>query len=200
MAPDLGTGPSTFSFTITATNLLGSPTQSFTLTVVPAVAGHVWDDLNGNGIQDAGEPGVAGAVAELFDGSGNSLGTRITDANGAYSFDVASPGSGYHVVIRPPVGFTFTAESQGSDPTKDSDVNATGNSAAFNVSSGVGTVLDAGLVGAAPNFGWAAEETGGAAEGRAGGRCAGQRLRDRRVPGNSRFRSRPWNRRPHQHG
>ncbi len=157
---DPGTGGYSVSFNVTATNPLGSATQAFTLTVVSAVTGHVWDDLNGNGIQDAGEPGIAGAVAELFDGSGNSLGTRITDANGAYSFDVASPGSGYHVVIRPPVGFTFTAESQGSDPTKDSDVNATGNSAAFNVSSGVGIVLDAGLVGAAPNFGWAAEASG----------------------------------------
>jgi hypothetical protein len=47
------------------------------------VTGFVWNDINQNGVQDTGEPGIAGAVV--------SLGTFsvATDANGFYSFDLS---------------------------------------------------------------------------------------------------------------
>ena len=73
----------------------------------------VWLDLNGNGDQDNGEPGVAGAKVFLEDGSGNSVsdGTNTsmieTTADGLYDFVGLMPGM-YQVRIEPPAGFALT--------------------------------------------------------------------------------------------
>jgi hypothetical protein len=54
---------------------------------VPSViAGTVYNDLNNDGILQAGEPGIAGNTIELHDGAGNLLATAVTDANGHYQF------------------------------------------------------------------------------------------------------------------
>ena len=53
---------------------------------------YVWEDLNEDGIQDAGEPGVQGVTATLYDVAGNVVGTDVTDANGYYLFDDLEPG------------------------------------------------------------------------------------------------------------
>jgi hypothetical protein len=46
----------------------------------------VWNDLDADGIQDAGEPGIEGVVLELKDDQGALIATTTTDADGAYSF------------------------------------------------------------------------------------------------------------------
>jgi uncharacterized repeat protein (TIGR01451 family) len=46
----------------------------------------VWNDRNGDGIQEAGEPGIAGVTVDLYDPNGNLLATAVTDANGNYYF------------------------------------------------------------------------------------------------------------------
>nr|WP_261341176.1 SdrD B-like domain-containing protein [Fimbriiglobus ruber] len=47
----------------------------------------VWKDTNGNGIQDAGEPGIAGVKVILYNAAGtNPIATATTDANGDYYF------------------------------------------------------------------------------------------------------------------
>ena len=46
------------------------------------VCGFVWNDANGNGIQDAGEPVIENAVVTLGDQS------KATDSNGYYEFTV----------------------------------------------------------------------------------------------------------------
>jgi hypothetical protein len=51
-----------------------------------SVGDYVWYDANRNGIQDAGEPGVPGAVATLKDAGGKVIGTATTDASGKYLF------------------------------------------------------------------------------------------------------------------
>jgi hypothetical protein len=125
--------------------------------------GRVWADLSGNGIQDAGEPGVAGAVVEIFsstDGTiGNaddiSRGVAITAADGRYAFSWLPDGTQYYEVFRTPVGYTFTTQHVGTDPTRDSDANSTGVTAIFTVAPGLSRTLDAGLRGAAPGFGFA---------------------------------------------
>jgi hypothetical protein len=48
----------------------------------------VWLDNNGNGVQDAGEPGIEGVILELLDSDGDILGTVVTDADGYYEFPV----------------------------------------------------------------------------------------------------------------
>ena len=48
----------------------------------------MWHDLDGDGIQDPGEPGVAGVTVELFRvGEQAPVDSIVTDANGAYLFD-----------------------------------------------------------------------------------------------------------------
>ena len=62
--------------------------------------GHVFEDTNGNGVQDAGEPGLAGVPVS------NGCEVSVTDADGAYEVPVA-PGqilfmtkpSGYAVPV-----------------------------------------------------------------------------------------------------
>ena len=50
------------------------------------IAGFVYSDANGNGIQDPGETGLAAATVELFHSNGTLVATTTTDANGHYEF------------------------------------------------------------------------------------------------------------------
>jgi len=54
----------------------------------------VWEDSNGNGVLDPGEPGIAGATVILFDASGNELGQTVTDTNGNYILHLVPDSSG----------------------------------------------------------------------------------------------------------
>src|SRR6185312_7035096 len=51
-----------------------------------SVGDRVWNDLNGNGAQDAGEAGINGVTVQLFDFNGNLVGTTVTSGNGNYTF------------------------------------------------------------------------------------------------------------------
>ena len=64
----------------------------------------VWLDTNANGIQDAGELGIAGVTVQLKDSTGTTiLQTTTTDANGNYLFDVAA--GNYVVTVLTPAGY-----------------------------------------------------------------------------------------------
>ncbi|AEI48781.1 SdrD B-like domain-containing protein [Runella slithyformis] len=58
----------------------------------------VWKDLNNNGRQDAGEPGIPGVVVQLLNSIGTVLATDTTNSNGLYTFDSLSNGT-YRVKI-----------------------------------------------------------------------------------------------------
>ncbi|NJN72124.1 MAG: hypothetical protein HC799_04555 [Limnothrix sp. RL_2_0] len=96
----------------------------------------VFHDRNADGIQDAGEEGIAGATVELVgdvdgDGDIDTL-TTTTDANGNYSFDGLTPGD-YTVNFSTPNGFT-----------ESSPANIGGNDAIDSDGVSVSTTLDAG--------------------------------------------------------
>ena len=87
----------------------------------PACLGNfVWDDKNKNGIQDAGEPGIAGVTVKVILPSGDSL-TTTTDANGFYEFCNLIPGSYCVKFTTPSGGYVPTEADQGGDDEKDSD-------------------------------------------------------------------------------
>ena len=77
------------------------------------ISGFVWNDVNNNGIQDAGEPGIAGVSV--------SLGTQITatDVNGFYSFNY--DGTACEISVQIPNGAAPSPANVGTDDTVDSD-------------------------------------------------------------------------------
>jgi len=57
-----------------------------------SVRGTVYNDLNGNGLIDPGEPGIPGVTVALLDNGGAVLATALTAADGSYSFTGLAPG------------------------------------------------------------------------------------------------------------
>ncbi len=107
----------------------------------------VWKDLNANGVQDIGEPGVGNVIVSLFDCQGNFVSSTATDGTGAYGFSGLIPGD-YQVQFDlsnlPPV-CTFTYQNIGSS-TIDSDANGSGMTNCFTVTNGTVEDIDAGLI------------------------------------------------------
>ncbi|MGQ9493537.1 MAG: DNRLRE domain-containing protein [Anaerolineae bacterium] len=98
--------------TATPTN---TPTPTVTLTPTPVpgrIEGVVWNDWNGNGIKDAGEPGLAGAVVRVYDAAHPDPEPPIRDpivtaGDGAFSFGELPPNS-YLVVVAAPPNYILT--------------------------------------------------------------------------------------------
>ena len=57
-----------------------------------SIGDRVWEDLNGDGAQDAGEAGINGVTVRLLDDEGNLVATAVTSGDGNYSFDNLLPG------------------------------------------------------------------------------------------------------------
>lgn len=92
----------------------------------------VWHDVNGNGQQDTGEPGMAGITVQLWNGTKTALlDTATTNASGIYSLQAPGPGDYRVRVLLPGDGTVFTVKDAGGDDLKDSDINPTGTSFGF---------------------------------------------------------------------
>lgn len=158
--PNTGTVPSTFGGTVglnASASLLGiqGSTTAFDLfhdlnaTFIPLGKGRlgdfVWEDVNGDGQQNAGEPGIPAATVQLFDCAGNLIASTLTDGNGLYQFTNLDPGN-YRVKFIAPAGYSFTSQNQGSDTT-DSDAGPTnGETACITLAAGeTNNTVDAGL-------------------------------------------------------
>ena len=102
-----------------------------------AIGDLVWDDLNGDGIHQSNEPGIAGARVRLLDSAGAVIRDwTTTGASGSYQFTNLAPGN-YRVWAEYPPGYLFTKSAAGSDRTTDSDLNPqTGTTALLMVRSG----------------------------------------------------------------
>ncbi|MDJ0658451.1 MAG: SdrD B-like domain-containing protein [Crocosphaera sp.] len=89
---------------------------------LPASLGDfVFEDLNANGIQDAGEQGIEGAEVKLLDANNNVLETTTTNGNGFYEFTDLDAGQ-YKVMFNTPTGFDAVSPRQvGNNPAIDSD-------------------------------------------------------------------------------
>ncbi len=111
----------------------------------------VWLDVNGNGRQDSGEPGIDGVTVQLLDtATGNVIGQTVTAAGGAYQFPNLIPGT-YAVRFGTTDGTTNYTRTLRTSPvaTAGTDSNAdaaTGLSAPIPLTAGqFDRTLDAGL-------------------------------------------------------
>lgn len=98
---------------------------------IPIKGDFVWNDLNGNGLQDAGEPGIDGVTVNLYedsDGDGvpepgsDQLYTHtITQGGGNYIFSDFPVGSYFIEFTNLPSGFNPTHTNVGVNEAIDSD-------------------------------------------------------------------------------
>ena len=107
----------------------------------------VFNDTDGDGVQDANEYGVANVAVELLDGAGKVIASTTTDGAGKYYFNELMPGD-YQVQFTAPDGFAFTTADAGNDDALDSDADlVTGKTQTVTLTSGeFNGTLDAGLV------------------------------------------------------
>ena len=101
------------------------------------IGGIVWDDNDGDGIQNGGIIGIQNVDVELFDGSGTSQGTTSTALNGTYLFSGLLAGN-YYLTFTLPTGLLFSPDNIGSDDTIDSDPDrTTGITGVFSIAPGI---------------------------------------------------------------
>ena len=113
--------PGTYTFTTSSgTNLAGETFGNFQNV---SVTGNVFNDLNGNAAQNAGEPGLQGWTVQVVNASNAVVGSATTDATGNYTIPGIGPGT---LTVRevaqagwtqtapapiPPGTYTFTTSS-----------------------------------------------------------------------------------------
>lgn len=83
----------------------GTATANFGLRPLASIVGKVFQDLNNNGMQETGEPGIPGVTVRR-----DSAATAVTAADGSYAFADLLPGS-YTVVITVPDGHLATTST-----------------------------------------------------------------------------------------
>lgn len=86
----------------------GSASANFGDRQEGGIGGVVFNDINGNKMQDPGENGIPNAAVELLDSSGGIMTETSTDGTGAYLF-VSIPAGDYRVQETDPPGYVSTS-------------------------------------------------------------------------------------------
>jgi uncharacterized repeat protein (TIGR01451 family) len=142
---------------VPSTTVVGPSPTSTMPPPYPEVTGRVWRDLNADGQQEPGEPGIAFVTLQLFQGD-KLVGTTTTDGLGNYSFnawnvtngttatadDGLVAGTAYEVRVAGSqsalAGLRPTVTNAGADRTVDSDGVATAAGANFDFTMGGGAI------------------------------------------------------------
>ena len=116
-----------------------------------AITGIAFEDLDGDGIQDPNELGLANVTATLMSCSGTVIATTLTDNNGNYSFGDLNAGS-YQVVFDTAsntngiTNYQTSPQNQGNNEQSDSDINTNTNASdCITFSPEQGAEIDAGF-------------------------------------------------------
>ena len=84
------------------------------------IAGRVWNDSNGNGMQDAGEIAIPNLSVDLVNAAGTTVASAVSDAKGQYSFSpkvaTSSAASIYGVATLTPGSAGWKIRAQVGDP------------------------------------------------------------------------------------
>ncbi|MBX2874496.1 MAG: hypothetical protein KTR30_20405, partial [Saprospiraceae bacterium] len=108
----------------------------------------VWDDLDGDGKQDSGEPGVTGAEVHLLESNGDLLQSTQTDEKGLATFLSVPADRPVKLQFFEPIDHRFTLKDKGSNDNIDSDASrSNGMTATFQANTGyqLHQKVDAGL-------------------------------------------------------
>jgi len=111
-----------------------------------SVGDFVWNDLNQNGLQESGEPGIDNIKVELNDANYNLLAGTFTDAFGFYQFTNISPATYFiHFSLKP--GYDYSPSGMGGDFSIDSDaISGSGDTQPFSLFAGDSiSYIDAGM-------------------------------------------------------
>jgi hypothetical protein len=110
-----------------------------------AIGDFVWKDVNSNGQQNPGEPGIANVTVQLLScGNATPIASMVTAADGSYLFSGLVPGC-YTVQFASVLGYVRTVSHVGNDAS-DSDADASGASPQYTLISGeTNRTVDAGF-------------------------------------------------------
>ena len=137
------------TYTVTVTDAEGcTGTASVTLIQLGCIGNKVWEDVNKDGCQGFGEPGISGITVTLTgtDATGNAVNmTQITQPNGYYLFEDLQPGT-YMVTVGLPSNYAFSPSNNCPDDLSDSDVGTNGKTGNIDLALGQCNVtVDAGI-------------------------------------------------------
>ncbi len=115
--------------------------------VLGSIGDFVWIDTNSDGIQDAGESGVAGIPVSLLDTNEVVLQTVVTDSNGQYLFS-GLPAGNYRVSFDLfGQNASLSPANQGADDALDSDAGLDGRTGIITLDAGENDLtVDAGIL------------------------------------------------------
>lgn len=102
-----------------------------------SIGNFVWADVNGNGVQNPGETGIANIKVWLYNELNVLTASTTTNASGLYQFDNVLPGN-YYVKFEYPAGYELSPAFAASIST-DSDItgaNGSGTTNTFTVNPG----------------------------------------------------------------
>lgn len=150
MSPD---GDFTIAWTSDAQDgsLGGIYAQRYERLANPAsIGGIIWNDLDGDGIRDAGEPGRGGVSVSLRSANGILYESQLTALDGRYLFRAVRPDETVRISLQIPAGAVPTFRDVGADDSIDSELDALGRFADQSGAAGSQNLaLDGGLVAAA---------------------------------------------------
>ncbi len=104
----------------------------------PDIGDYIFHDLNANGVQDAGEAGLAGVTVELYTAAGALAGSTVSNASGYYRFVSVDPGSYYlQFPVETAAGLVLSVADNAFDDITDSDADpVTGRTPVFTAVAG----------------------------------------------------------------
>jgi hypothetical protein len=127
-------GSNLISITTIDAGIIRYRTPTPTRTPTPINVGNlVWNDLDGDGVQDGNEPGLGGITVQLWNSAKTQLiDSDVTNASGIYTLIAPTPGDYRVRVVRPTTSDQFTIkDSVSATDLSDSDINPTGINLGF---------------------------------------------------------------------
>ncbi|MFO0875887.1 MAG: SdrD B-like domain-containing protein [Gemmataceae bacterium] len=115
------------------------------------LTGVLWNDLDGDGLRDDGEPGLQNLRVDLFDPSNNTgtpVATVYTNSDGVYRIS-SPPNRSVYLQVTPSSTLALVGANQGSDSNDSDFLPASGRTALFTPSA-FERVFDGGLVPVSP--------------------------------------------------